>query len=66
MDNIEIANEIARLEAMYKHYKILYRKLMLLCACCSNEIKVANRNRDKYKLKLREMIDSRPRGLSRR
>ena len=21
MDNIEIANEIARLEAMYKHYK---------------------------------------------
>ena len=66
MDNIEIAIEIARLEAMYKHYKILYRKLRLLCACCSNEIKVAKRNRDKYKLKWREMIDSRPRGLSRR
>ena len=67
MDNIEITNEIARLEAMYKHYKILYRKLMLLCACCSNEIKVVKRNRDinsknilkKYKLKLREMIDLR-------
>ena len=29
MDNIEIAKEIERLEAMYKHYKIHYRKLML-------------------------------------
>ena len=56
MDNIdvpsemktEIVNEIARLEAMYKHCKILYRKLMLLCACCSNEIKVVKRNRDLY------------------
>ena len=67
MDNIdvpsemktEIVNEIARLEAMYKHYKILYRKLMLLCACCSNEIKVVKRNKDQYKLKLQEMIDLR-------
>ena len=55
MDNIEIANEIARLEAMYKHYKILYRKLMLLCAFCSNEIKVVKRNRDQCKLKLKQM-----------
>ena len=31
MDNIEIANEIARLEAMCKHYKILYRKLIFCC-----------------------------------
>ena len=38
-EKIDIVNEIARLEAMYKHYKILYRKLMLLC--CSNERKVA-------------------------
>ena len=59
MNNIEITNDITRLEAMYKHYKILYRKLMLLCACCSNEIKVVKRNSDKYKLKLREMIDLR-------
>ena len=36
-EEIDIANEIARLEAMYKHYKILCRKLMLLC--CSNEKK---------------------------
>ena len=55
MDNIEIANEIARLEAMYKHYKILYRKFLLLCGCCSNEIKVVNHNRDQYKLKLEQM-----------
>ena len=41
-EEIDIASEIERLEAMYKHYKILYRKLMLLC--CSNERKVAKRN----------------------
>ena len=49
-EKIDIANEIARLEAMYKHYKILHRKLMLLC--CSNERKVAKHNRDQYKLEL--------------
>ena len=53
MDNIEIANEIARLETMYKNYKILYRKLMLLC--CSNERKVDKHTRDQYKLKLEQM-----------
>ena len=26
-EEIDIANEIAHLEAMYKHYKILYRKI---------------------------------------
>ena len=33
MDNIEIdpAKEIERLTAMYIHYKILYRELILLC-----------------------------------
>ena len=50
---IDIANEIARLEAMYKRYKILYRKFMLLC--CSNERKVVKSNRDQYKLKLKQM-----------
>ena len=53
MDNIEITNEIARLEAMYKHYKILYLKLMLLC--CSNERNVAKHNRDHFELKLKQM-----------
>ena len=42
MDNIEIypVQEMERLEAMYKHYKNLYRKLILLC--CSNEKKLPN------------------------
>ena len=33
MENIEIdpVKEMQHLEAMYKHYKILYRKLCLLC-----------------------------------
>ena len=52
-EEIDIANEIERLEAMYKHYKILYRKLMLLC--CSNERKVAKRKRDEYKHKIQKV-----------
>ena len=52
-EKIDIANEIARLEAMYKQYKILYRKFLLLC--CSNERKVVKLNRDQYKLKLEQM-----------
>ena len=59
MDNIEIdpIKEIKHLEAMYKHCKILYRKLILLC--CSNEIKVAKRKRDVYKHTLQKVIDLR-------
>ena len=52
-EKIDIANEIERLEAIYKHYKILYRKLML--SCCSNERKVAKHNRDHFKFKLKQM-----------
>ena len=55
MDNIEIAKEIQRLEALYRHYKNLYRELIFLC--CSNNRKVAKSKRDEYKHKLREMID---------
>ena len=56
MDNIEIdlVKEIERLEAMYKHYKILYRKLML--CCCFNHLKTVKANRDEYKKRLKEMI----------
>ena len=55
MDNIEIdpVKEMERLEAMYKHYKNLYRKLILLC--CSNERKVAKRKRDEYKQKTQKV-----------
>ena len=52
-EKIDIANEIGRLEAMYKHYKILHRKLMLLC--CSNERKVAKHKRDHFEHKLKQM-----------
>ena len=31
----EIAQEVRRLEEMYKHYKKLYRRVRFLC--CSNE-----------------------------
>ena len=61
MDNIEInsvidpVKEMQHLEAMYKHYKILYRKLILLC--CSNKRKVAKRKRDEYKEKVQRVID---------
>ena len=55
MDNDEIdpVQEMERLEAMYKHYKNLYRKLILLC--CSSEKKVAKCKRDEYKHKLKQM-----------
>ena len=52
-EEIDIANEIARLEAMYKNYKILCCKFLLLC--CANERKVAKHNRDQYKLTLKQM-----------
>ena len=59
MDNIEIdpVKEMERLEAMYKHYKILYRKLTLLC--CFNQRKVVKRKRDEYKQKIQKMNDLR-------
>ena len=54
-EEIDIAKEIERLEAMYKHYKNLYRKLILLCTCCSNETKVVKRKRDEYKNKIQKV-----------
>ena len=61
MDNIEIdsvidpVKEMQHLEAMYKHYKILYRKLIFLR--CSNQRKVAKHKRDEYKEKIQRVID---------
>ena len=59
MDNIEIdpVKEMQHLEAMYKHYNIIYRKLNLLC--CSNQRKVAKAKRDEYIQKIQKMIDLR-------
>ena len=63
MDIIEIdpVKEMQHLEAMYKHYKILYRKLILLC--CSDQRKVAKEKRDEYKEKIQKVIDSRCQNL---
>ena len=59
MENIEIdpVREIQHLEAMYNHYKILYRKLTLLC--CSPERKIAKAKRDEYKQKIQRVIEER-------
>ena len=59
MENIEIdpVREMQHLEAMYKHYKILYRKFMLLC--CSPERKVVKAKRDEYKQKIQRVIEER-------
>ena len=59
MENIEFdpVKEMQHLESMYKHYKILYRKLILLC--CSEERKVAKEKRDEYKQKIQRVIDER-------
>ena len=59
MDNIEIdpAKEMQHLQAMYMHYKILYRKLILLC--CSDQRKIAKAKRDEYKQKIQRVIEER-------
>ena len=63
MDNIEInsvidpVKEMQHLEAMYKHYKILYSKLTLLC--CLDQRKVVKAKRNEYKEKIQKVIDSR-------
>ena len=59
MDNIEIdpVKEMQHLQAMYMHYKILYRKVMFLC--CSEERKVAKAKRDEYKARIDKVIDER-------
>ena len=59
MDNIEIdpVKEMQHLKTMYMHYKILYRKLILLC--CSDQRKFAKEKRDEYKAKIEKVIELR-------
>ena len=59
MDNIEIdpVKEMQHLQTMYKHYKVLYRKLILIC--CSSERKIVKKKRDEYKEKIQRIIDER-------
>ena len=51
---LEIAQEIRRLEELYKHYKGLYRRVRFLC--CSEQRETVKHNKDHYKEKWKEMI----------
>ena len=59
MEEIEIdpVREMQHLQAMYLHYKILYRKFMFLC--CSDQRKIAKAKRDEYKQQIQRVIDER-------
>ena len=52
--DLEIAQEIRRLEELYKHYKGLYRRVQFLC--CSEQRETVKHNKDHYKVKLKEMV----------
>ena len=53
MEQIVIEKEIQRIEAMYKHYKHLYRKIAFLC--CSGETKRVRNLRNSLKRDLKNM-----------
>ena len=53
MEQIDIEKEIQRIEAMYKHYKLLYRKIAFLC--CSGETKRVRNLRNSLKKDLKKM-----------
>ena len=59
MDDIDIdpVKEMQHLQAMYMHYKILYRKFLFLC--CSEERKIVKKKRDEYKAKIQKVIELR-------
>ena len=51
--DLEIAQEIRRLEELYQHYKGLYRIVRFLC--CSEQRETVKHNKDHYKEKLKKM-----------
>ena len=53
MEQIVIEKEIQRIEAIYKHYKLLYRKIAFLC--CSGETKRVRNLRNSLKRDLKNM-----------
>ena len=52
-NGIDVEKEIRRIEAMYKHYKLLYRKIAFLC--CSGETKRVRNLRNSLKRDLKKM-----------
>ena len=55
--HIDPVKEMQHLQAMYLHYKKLYRKFLFLC--CSEERKVVKAKRDEYKQKIQRVIEER-------
>ena len=53
MEQIDVEKEIRRIEAMYKHYKLLYRKIAFLC--CSGETKRVRSLRNSLKKDFKKM-----------
>ena len=53
MEQIDIEKEIQRIEALYKHYKTLYRKIAFLC--CSGETKRVRNLRNSLKKDLNKL-----------
>ena len=53
MEQIDVEKEIRRIEAMYKHYKLLYGKIAFLC--CSGETKRVRNLRNSLKKDLKKM-----------
>ena len=52
-NGIDVEKEIRRIEAMYKHYKLLYRKIAFLC--CSGETKRVRNMRNGLKKDFKKM-----------
>ena len=55
--NIDPVREMQHLQAMYRHYKKLYRQLILIC--CSEERKIVKKKRDEYRAKIEKVIELR-------
>ena len=53
MEQIDVEKEIRRIEAMYKHSKLLYRKIAFLC--CSGETKRVRNLRNSLKTDLNRL-----------
>ena len=53
MEQIVIEKEIRRIEALYKHYKLLYRKIAFLS--CSGETKRVRNLRNSLKKDFKKM-----------
>ena len=56
MEEINLVGEIERLEALYKHYKRVYRGVLFLC--CSEQTPLAKEKRNHYKNLLQETRES--------